>query len=229
MSKEHEGMNEGPKKRTAEMSPSECPSLSTSDGEKSLCIPRKIRKHTIETITKRENGRILPPARTLLIERRKSSPDQLLMRDDNLVHFLALDCVADTEVSEQLVDLELIDLEVMKNEPIGLGTVLRTPSDKRKNIYTIFLEEKHDDPPSGAMFIMCMATLRNALINDNQYSVSLARKGEGLENLSRVSIESALRTTSEDGNLQLTLCTGEVSIPSVGNRLGIIKKVMIRA
>ena len=54
------------------------------------------------------------------------SRDQLLMRKDNIAHFMSVDCEISISICQQLVDLEMIDIEKLKNEPIGIGAIVQT-------------------------------------------------------------------------------------------------------
>ena len=64
------------------------------------------------------------PERIFVITSVEYSRDQLLMRKDNIAHFMSVDCEINTSICQQLVDLEMIDIEKLKNEPIGIGTIV---------------------------------------------------------------------------------------------------------
>ncbi|KAJ8667198.1 hypothetical protein QAD02_008860 [Eretmocerus hayati] len=55
-------------------------------------------------------------AQILIIIPLRYSPDPLLTRNDNIVHFIAETCVMNTEVGRQLIELELIQEEWIKSQ-----------------------------------------------------------------------------------------------------------------
>ncbi|KAJ8677497.1 hypothetical protein QAD02_013284 [Eretmocerus hayati] len=162
------------------------------------------------------------PAKILTVQMVK---DQLILRDDQIVHFMSLDFVICTPVCQQLVDLNLIDTQKLNRQPhLGLGAVVCTAQESRKNIYTLFLKEKYDDPPSASRFIFYLGQLKCALLKAGLKSLSLAKNGDGLETLNWDSVEQALKLTWAQEDIQLTLCTGEITVPNVEDRLGIIRE-----
>ena len=75
------------------------------------------------------------PQRVLVITPVEYSRDQLLMRKDNIAHFMSVDCEISTPICQQLVDLEMINIERLRNEPIGVGAVVQTNLSTGKIIY----------------------------------------------------------------------------------------------
>ena len=62
--------------------------------------------------------------RILVITSVAYSRDQLLMRKDNIAHFMSVDCEISTSICQQLVDLEMINIGKLKTEPIGVGAIV---------------------------------------------------------------------------------------------------------
>ena len=65
------------------------------------------------------------------------------MRKDNVAYFMSVDCEISTPVCQQLVDLEMINIEKLKREPIGIGAVVQTNLSNGKIIYTHCLSKKN--------------------------------------------------------------------------------------
>ena len=91
------------------------------------CISRP-REHNIEQI--------------LMIMPVEYSRDQLLMRKDIIAHFMSVDCEVSTPICQQLVDLEMIDIDKLKIEPIGVGAILQTKLSTGKIIYSLFIKDR---------------------------------------------------------------------------------------
>ncbi|KAJ8686182.1 hypothetical protein QAD02_021976 [Eretmocerus hayati] len=125
----------------------------------------------------------------LMVKSLQFSKDQLLMRKDNLVHFISLDFIAATAICKQLVDMEFIDLEVIKTQKIELGTIVQTTTPSNKYIFTIFLKESHTDLPSSARFIFYMGKLKKSLIGMKIKSISFARNGDGMAAELKIKLE----------------------------------------
>ena len=67
------------------------------------------------------------------------------MRKDNVAHFMSVDCEISTPVCQQLVDLEMINIEKLKREPIGIGAIVQTKLSTGKIIYSLFIKEKSNE------------------------------------------------------------------------------------
>ena len=168
------------------------------------------------------NNPTQPLADTLLITSVEYSRDQLLMRKDNVAHFMYVDCEISTPVCQQLVDLEMINIEKLKKEPIGIGAVVQTNLSNGKIIYSLFIKEKSNKVATAAIIVQCLESLRTAMIEEKVNSVSISKFGDGLEKNHWLTIEITLRVRWKTAIPKLIICTGDVVIPPPNDRLGII-------
>ena len=164
------------------------------------------------------------PERIFIITPVQYSRDQLLMRKDNIAHFMSVDCEISTPILQQLVDLEMIDIEKLKNEPIGIGAIVQTKLSTGKIIYSVFVKEKSDEIVTAAIIVQCLDSLRTAMIEEQIKSVSISKIGDGLEKNHWLPIEITVRARWKTEIPKLTICTGEVVIPRLDDRLGIISE-----
>ena len=79
------------------------------------------------------------PERIFVITSVQYSRDQLLMKKDNIAHFISVDCEIRIPICQQLVDLEMIDIEKLKDESIGVGAIVQTKLSTGKIIYSLFI------------------------------------------------------------------------------------------
>ena len=86
------------------------------------------------------------------------SRDQLLMRKDNIAHFMSVDCEISTPICQQLVDLEMINIERLKTELIGVAAIVQTNLSKGKIIYSLFIKEKSNEVATTAIIVQCLVT-----------------------------------------------------------------------
>ncbi|KAJ8672735.1 hypothetical protein QAD02_003995 [Eretmocerus hayati] len=108
-------------------------------------------------------------ARILTVFPMQYVSEQLLTRRDNLAHFLACDCVVNTPIGQQLVDLELISLDVIREQNPTVGTIVITnieESEYNQKIFTLFTREGHKDLTSEETLAECLEKLKETIIMD---------------------------------------------------------------
>lgn len=116
----------------------------------------------------------------------------------------------------------IIDINGLSEQPSGIESITRTELSNGKIIYSLFIKEKGEYIPSITIVIECLTSLMKTMIREGVDTVSIAKTGDGLEQLHWMPIEDTLRSRWNTGNLQITVCTGEVTIPPLNDRLGII-------
>ena len=79
------------------------------------------------------------------------SRDQLLMRKDNIAHFMSVDCKISTPICQQLIDLQMINIKRLKTKPIGVGAIVQTNLSNGKIIYSLFIKEKSNEIAASAI------------------------------------------------------------------------------
>ena len=104
--------------------------------------------------------------RILVITSVAYSRDQLLMRKDNIAHFMSVHCEISISICQQLVDLEMINIEKLKTEPIGVGVIVQTCLSNGKIIYSLFIKEKSNETATATMIVHCSDSLRTAMIEE---------------------------------------------------------------
>ena len=160
----------------------------------------------------------------LVISSVEYSRDHLLMRHDNIAHFLSVDYDPTSPICQQLLASQMIDINKLKSEPIGVGAVTQTNLSNGKIIYSLFIKKKSDEVAKATVIINCLNSLRTVMIENKIKSVSISKNEDGLEQTHWLPIEFALHSQWKDGIPKLTICTGEVAVPPPEDRLGIISE-----
>ena len=102
------------------------------------------------------------------------SRDQLIMRNDNIAHFISKDCKICSEVWQQLVEEGYINLELIKNENLEIGFVVQTELSNGILVYSIIVKEQYDELLKIENVINGLESLRNSMIMKNTRTVSIA-------------------------------------------------------
>ncbi|KAJ8665639.1 hypothetical protein QAD02_007301 [Eretmocerus hayati] len=75
-----------------------------------------------------------------------------------------------------------------------VGDVVKSELESGRLILFAFIKEKYDDIPSVSTVCLCLTHLRDALLNDRIGTVSLAKRGGGLDDIPWAPIEDTIRT-----------------------------------
>ena len=160
----------------------------------------------------------------LLIERVTYSRDQLMDMQDNLAHFMAVDCKIGTPLCQQLVDAGFLDLKGLQDQNIGLGAIVQTKLQGGRRIYSLFVKENVNDAPEISVICTTLESLGYNIVKEGVQTVSNPKNKDGLERLPWQPIEATIKSMCNQHNLRVTICTGEVITPLPQDHLAIIKE-----
>ena len=151
------------------------------------------------------------------------SKDKLWMRDDNIINFSSCDGVLTTPVGRELSDNSIIKISDLKEINAELGYVSSTIHEKHF-VYNLFIKETFDAKVFAKNIEKAVSTLREAMEAASIKSISISREGNGFDKMSWSIIERIFRTHFGKGDFKITVCTGEIQIPSEEQRLQIIRE-----
>ena len=153
----------------------------------------------------------------------KSSNDKLYLRNDHLMNFVSCDGVLTTPVGRELMDNSLIKLSDIRETNPELGLVTSVKENKRF-IFNLFVKETYDAKVYAKNIELAISTLREAMESMNLKSISVSRKGNGLDSVPWNVIEQIIRTYFNNGGFEICICNGEVITPNEKDRLRIIQE-----
>ena len=90
-------------------------------------------------------------------------------------------------------------------------------------VFNFFVKEKVDSGIYATNIESVVVTLKSAMVDLNLKTFSLSRKGNGFNRFPWGTIELIFRTYFGAGDYSITVCTGQVTIPPVDQRLHIVK------
>ena len=153
----------------------------------------------------------------------KYSRDKLWMRDDNIINFVSCDGVLTTPIGRELINHSLVrssDIKAAKGE-IGYITSIRK---RGKFVYNLFIKETFDASTFAKSIELAVDTLRKATQSLKDRSFSLARSGNGLDQIPWAVTEQIFRAHFGKSGYTITICTGDIDIPPETDRLTIIQE-----
>ena len=183
------------------------------DGEKGTKAVRTVPIQTEDSVS----------GRNLLTPLFKTCKDKLWMRDDHLINFVSCDHFLTTPIGRELIDHSILKLSDLNKEKVEVGQVISLRHGKRL-IFNLFVKEKFDDIIFATNIESAVATLKSAMMDLKLKTISISRRGNGFDRFPWATIELIFRTYFGKGDYSITVCTGEVTIPPVDQRLQIIKE-----
>ena len=154
------------------------------------------------------------------------SKEKLFMRDDNLVLFIPADCRLTTETGQELIEenrLKYDDLQKENPENLQVGNVIVIKYENHC-VFNVIIKQNFDSKPHLIDIVAALWALKHAMDELKIESISVSRVGNGLNQISWVSIEDEFRKLFGQGNYQITICYGEIEIPPETDRDKLIRE-----
>lgn len=150
------------------------------------------------------------------------SLDQLFMQKDNIAHFMSTDCVVATTLAKSLQELKYQNFEAIKKQKPTMDSVTAIQRENGTYILNIFIKEQHNDRLLNRDVENAIKTLGEAMVDLKLTSVRISKSGDLLSDARWLVVEQELRKVALEKKFNITICTGEVSIPKEGQLLDIL-------
>ncbi|CAB0033550.1 unnamed protein product [Trichogramma brassicae] len=152
------------------------------------------------------------------------SRDPLLMHRDNYAHFFSVDCNTNKSLEQQLLDLNYLDLELIKTQQLNVGAITESGLSTGHSLFSLFIRNNHEEIPDIDIICEILTNLGAALIELGQNSISIAKSNEHLDDMYWLPIETHLVGLATQMNLNITIYMGEVTTPREEDIPGIISE-----
>lgn len=149
--------------------------------------------------------------------------DSLLMKPDNLVHFISADCILNTPISRELIDEGILVVQSLKNEKPEIGQVLVFKYGNQL-VFNLVVKNTFDERPFLKNVNMALHCLKDSMIAFEVKEARLSDKGNGLDRLSWHYIENAIVATFGGKGYTFTICSNEIRHPRRDELLNIMKE-----
>uniref|UniRef100_A0ABD2WHT6 RNA-directed DNA polymerase n=1 Tax=Trichogramma kaykai TaxID=54128 RepID=A0ABD2WHT6_9HYME len=187
-----------------------------------------IRQHFVERRSVRmavaKKRREKPPELTPPPGKLSYSRDPLLMHRDNYAHFFSVDCDTRKPLEQQLLDLNYLDLELIKTQQLNVGAITESGLPSGYSLFSLFIRNNHEETPDIDVVSEVLTNLGTALIELGKNSISIAKSYEHLDDMYWLPIETHLEELAISLHLDITICTGEVTTPNEEDRPNIIRE-----
>ena len=156
----------------------------------------------------------------------KTSKDKLHMRDDNLVLFIPADLKITTQTGRELIQSNRLIYEDLLNENPENLQIKNVIVIKHENycIFYLIIKQTFDSKPYLQDIIASIHGLKVAMDSLKIKTVSISRIGNGFNQISWPTVESELRAVFGGGDYTITVCYGEIEIPSESDWIKIIRE-----
>ncbi|CAB0033548.1 unnamed protein product [Trichogramma brassicae] len=168
---------------------------------------------------RKKSPEVTPPPGKLSYSR-----DPLLMHRDNYAHFFSVDCDTCKPLEQQLLDLNYLDLELIKTQQLNVGAITESGLSSGYSLFSLFIRNNHEETPDIDVVSEVLTNLGTALIGLGKTSISIAKSYEHLDDIYWLPIETHLEELATSLHLNITICTGEVTTPNKEDRPNIIRK-----
>lgn len=135
----------------------------------------------------------------------QNSSDKLVMRDDNKINFISVDCILTTPVGREMMNEGMFILQNLKREDPELGQVV-VSQHQRNYIFHMFVREKFDSNVFTKHIELAMMALKQATEALDVKTFSVSRNGNGLDKISWILIEKMFRAHFGGEEYQITIC-----------------------
>ncbi|KAL7290430.1 hypothetical protein TKK_0016119 [Trichogramma kaykai] len=178
----------------------------------------------------RRNVRVVETKRRRKIFPENTSPtsslrysrDPLLMHRDNYANFFSVDCDTNKPLEQQLLDLNYLDLELIKTQQLNVGAITESGLSTGHSLISLFIPNNHEETPDINIICEILTNLGAALVELDRNSISIAKSNEHLDDIYWLPIETHLEGLATQMKLNITICTGEVTTPREEDIPGII-------
>ncbi|CAB0034771.1 unnamed protein product [Trichogramma brassicae] len=164
-------------------------------------------------------------ARLLVAKSVQQCNDTLLTRKDNRVHFMSVDCIPHSDICHQLTDMGYLQVDLLKEHDIKLGLIIETGLPVDKSLFSVFVNENHDNAVDIDIVNDTLDRLADALKTYEIESISIPTNNNGIDNRSWEMISARLREKWPEDAAKLTLCSGEITTPDAESRPRIIREL----
>lgn len=152
------------------------------------------------------------------------SNDRVSMGQGHIVHFLSTDCVFESDVSKKLIENNLIQPELFKKDEFSIGQVVVFTQNNRY-IFHVIVKNKFEDKTYLNILSKAILALRKAMEPLNVPVVRISNKGNGIDEISWLSIEKIFYQHFFDSEFKIKICSGETKLPDLNDRNKIIKEL----
>ena len=148
--------------------------------------------------------------------------DQVVMKKDNIAHFMSTDCEAKSQLAKLFKSLNYLDFDALKAEEPNLDSVIAIKLDNGTYILNLFVKEHHDEKTKIKSALNSISILATAMEALELKSVRVPKFGDFLSEIPWATAEFALRKVAAEKDFEVTVCTGDVIVPKDQDILGII-------
>ena len=156
----------------------------------------------------------------------RTCKDKLYMRNDHLVLFIPADCKLTTETGQELLKENRINYDDLKNElpeNLKVGNVI-VHKYNHLCVFYLIIKQNFDSKTYMTHILDAFIGLKYAMNELKLNHFSISRIGNGLNQISWPLIENELRKTFGNGDYTITICDGQIEIPTEADRLPIIEE-----
>lgn len=151
------------------------------------------------------------------------SKDGLFTRNDNIVHCVHADCPWQDELTNQLINKNMLRKETFTIHKPTKGGITASKY-KQKYIISLVAREKRTDRIRLEDLYRLIVRLKQILFMYKINSFSLTKANPGLDTLAWPIVKKLFYTIFRNTNIKIKLCTNEIIIPEESLREDIIKE-----
>lgn len=170
-----------------------------------------------------KGGNQVPQKRIYLLKRSFDfTRDQMVMKKDNMAHFMSTDCEAHTTLGKAFKNFKYMDFDAIKSEEPILDSVIAIKQENGTYILNVFVKQFCNDKTKIKDVLNAIDVLGSAMEALELKSIRVPKFGDFLTDIPWSTAEIALRKVSSERDFAVTVCTGDVIIPRDQDVLGII-------
>ena len=151
------------------------------------------------------------------------SKDTIKMGKSHILNFISSDCTLNSNVNKELVNANILDANLLKQQNLPLGHVTVLASNGRY-VFNVVIREKGEDKPFLNIISGAISRLKQAMEILKVTSVKVSKVGNDLDQISWISVEQIIRQHFSGSGLRVCVCSSEIQFPPKENRERIIRE-----
>ena len=151
-----------------------------------------------------------------------SSRKCLTYKRNNIVHFIAKDCIISDTVGLLLTEIGAIDPKGWKTRKPQMGQIFTTLF-KNHNVFSLVVKERHLGSTDWVVVKSTLQRLRRILLRKNLSSFRIARRSDLIDEINPGCLIEELSNIFSGTPIDVTVCYGQVELPKLEERKPIIE------
>ena len=143
-----------------------------------------------------------------------SSRQCLTYKRDNIVRFMAKDCIISDTVGLLLTEIGVIVPKGWKTRKPQMGQIFTTPF-KNHNVFSLVVKERHSGSTDWVVVKSTLQPLRRILLRKNLSSFRITRRGDLINEIDPVCLIEELSNIFSGTPIDVTVCYGQVELPKL--------------